>query len=87
MQALLTALEQRGWTITLTEDHKRRGITVALLGEKVTFHLVEKTKQVLTGNDYPRYDLVPTGVLSFDIGDWWPTPALTDGKTKKLEPQ
>ena len=38
-----------------------------------------------TGKEYPAYDLAPTGVLSFEIGDWYPKPVLTDGGKKKLE--
>jgi hypothetical protein len=84
MEALVTALEQRGYAVSLSKT-ERRGTVVSMLGEEVIIHLVERTKQVLTGKDYPRYDLVPTGILSFEIGDWYPRPVLTDGAKRKLE--
>lgn len=85
MQTLIEALEQRGHRVSLFKRDRRYGIAVHMLGEQVVFHLVERTKQVLTGKDYPRYDLVPTGVLVFEIGDWYPSAALADGAKKKLE--
>lgn len=84
MQALIGALEQRGYAVSLSKT-ERRGIVASMLGEEVVIHLRERTKQILTGKDYPRYDLVPTGVLSFEIGDWYPRPVLTDGAKTKLE--
>jgi hypothetical protein len=85
MQALIEALEQRGYKVSLHKRDRHRGIAVSMFGERVVFHLVERTKQVVTGKDYPRYELVPNGRLCFQIGDWWPTPSLTDGTTKRLE--
>ena len=85
MQALIAALEQRGHKVTLFKGERHRGIAVTLGGEQIVFHLVEHTSQKLTGKDYPRYDLVPNGTLSFEIGDWWSQRVLSDGKLKKLE--
>jgi hypothetical protein len=55
-----------------------------MLGEQVVFHLVERTKQVPTGKEYPRHDYVPTGILCFEIGEWYTQASLKDGK-RKLE--
>jgi hypothetical protein len=50
----------RGHGVSLSNT-KRRGVVVNMRGEQHMFRLIERTKNVPTGKDYPRY-LVETGL-------------------------
>lgn len=83
VQALIGAIEKRGGTVSVYTE--RAGIAADLFGERVLFHLTERTKQGPPTTTYAKYDLVPTGVLSLEIGDWSRQVAVADTRTLRLE--
>lgn len=101
MDALLKAVEARGFKIAGT-DGEKKGTYIELLGEKVEIALEEKTKRedhVLTKDEAerkakygwssaPRWDYEPSGILQLRIKEIWGDGARkiwSDGKTQRLE--
>jgi len=90
MQALLTALEARGYPISIDA---KEGITFAtVMGEQVGFRLIERAKQVTAKPADHRwryvqdgwmkndpFDLVPSGVLALEVGEAWFRKGVEDG--------
>lgn len=90
MQALLAALERRGYKVEATGDGKTK---VTILGESLDIRLDERYKQVpheptayereqmKRGWSVPRYDSVAAGLLTLKIDNVWaPRQSWTDGK-------
>jgi hypothetical protein len=97
MHALLKAMEQRGYALSLPD--KGSGLSVNVLGATLVVSLEEKTKQVrrepepstsrgATGvwRSSQPYDLVPTGVLCLRFRDKYRmTCQVTDTASRVLE--
>jgi len=100
LNALIKALEKRGYTVSVTRGERRSKDTtrVTIQGVDIAFRLFERKKRVerepteweknspwRTG---PYYDFKPSGRLTFEIEDWHARGARktwTDGKKQRLE--
>jgi len=96
MNALLTALEARGFRITVSATDKLE-THVTVLGEPLQLRLEEKinrTPHVPTKEEArypssaPRWDYAPSGDLTLRIHEYWPRgtrKSWSDGRRKKLD--
>lgn len=88
MQTLLNALEARGMPVAVTADRKTEA---TVLGQRISFRMIERQKQVLVPPDQrgsygPPYRLTPAGTLALEIeGAYWTKSRWTDGSGRRLE--
>jgi hypothetical protein len=88
MQTLLTALEERGMAVAVTADRKTEAI---VLGQRVSFRMIERQKQLLIPPDQrgsygPPYRLTPAGTLALEIESaYWTKSRWADGSGRRLE--
>lgn len=88
MQTLLTALETRQMPVTVTADRKTQA---TVLGQRISFRMIERQKQVLVAPEHrrsyePPYRLTPTGALALEIeGAYWTKSRWSDGAERKIE--
>ncbi len=90
MDAVVKALEERGFTVKLRQQDRegRKWETRAeALGESIEIRLRERYKQIRNGGDvYPRVELRRTGILELLYGYSYSGTGCRDGK-KPLEEQ
>jgi hypothetical protein len=95
IQALITAMEDRGMTVRITKEHKTE---VVVLGESHQIRILERSRRVphvLTLKEkqdkargwwVPTHDMVPTGRLTLQIEQaYWSRNTWTDGERRQVE--
>jgi len=100
LNALIKALEKRGFAVSVTKGERRAKDTtrVTIQGVDVAFRLLKRKRRVeceptkwemnSTWRTGPYFDLKPSGRLTFEIEDWHlrgGRRTWTDGKKKRIE--
>ena len=90
MDALIKALERRGFTVSVVEGEAKTRVTV--LGETIDIGVEERVDRKDRRKDaktytYPWYEFVPSGVLSLRIRQpsWITRTTWSDGKKQRIE--
>ena len=88
MDALLKALEKRGFSVEVILDGRNPKTKVLIGGDAVAIRLDERTRRVerqpKSGERwlYPRYEFLPTGELTLRIDSYWPSPNIRVPRVK-----
>jgi len=92
MDALIKALERRGYPVSLEGDHKTT-TTVEVQDQQIAFGITEAVKRIERIQDDDReyswgrnWDYIPTGTLALEIKErFHGQKVIRDGKTQRLE--
>jgi hypothetical protein len=94
MNALLKALDSRGYTVGINDDYKDSTYTT-ILGETISFGIIETSSRILKPISdrkrkhylfYNPWDYVPSGKLTLRIKEYYGKQKnISDGEVQKLE--
>lgn len=91
LDALLKAVNAKGYAVSTKDENWKRKTSLVILGESVEFGLRERYRQQevpVQKHSWREFEHYPSGILAFAIKSWTPHGLRTewsDGKTQRLE--